>query len=554
MVLMMAPRILYLAAMLMLGTQVTSLTAAPPSDENFPPRPKEGRVTTRQCEFFNGSQTSTCDTAKNSTCVPNVIKEECQPVEADKSNHCFVLWQFDNVTNTAYPKVKGCFVDTVSCTDRTSNCRLHNSKLPLLHCCCEGDMCNQNVVFPGIEAGILAQTEMPPERVPASAVPSADEDTKAVIAYTLTPLFLLFAILVGCYLLYRKRKGTSFAELANGEASLSRPPSAGAGMENEAVGLVGQVTLCEVRARGRFGAVWRAKLGQRDVAVKVFPLQDKQSWLAEQEIFRLARMDHPDILHYIGVDKKGDNLQAEYWLVTAYHEKGSLCDYLKGHTLTWVEAWRIAACVARGLAHLHEEGGGKPAVAHRDFKSKNVLLKADLSACIADFGLALIFVAGRGCGDAHGQVGTRRYMAPEVLDGAINFTKDAFLRIDMYACALVLWEIASRCSDAAPELPGQYRLPLEEEVGSHPSLEEMQEAVVQRKLRPHIPPHWRNHPGLTVLCDTMEECWDHDAEARLSASCVLERVCAQQPAAAVPALTPDTTPLLIHELADQQPC
>lgn len=26
------------------------------------------------------------------------------------------------------------------------------------------------------------------------------------------------------------------------------------------------------------------------------------------------------------------------------------------------------------------------------------------------------------------------------------------------------------------------------------------------------------------ICDTMEECWDHDAEARLSASCVMERI------------------------------
>lgn len=30
--------------------------------------------------------------------------------------------------------------------------------------------------------------------------------------------------------------------------------------------------------------------------------------------------------------------------------------------------------------------------------------------------------------------------------------------------------------------------------------------------------------GLLSICDTMEECWDHDAEARLSASCVVERV------------------------------
>ncbi|XP_063827655.1 activin receptor type-2A-like [Ostrinia nubilalis] len=522
--------------------------AAPPTDENLPPRPKEGGVSTRFCEFYNDTKPP-CDPSTDSSCTPVApTVEECQPTETDKSSHCFVLWQYDNITNTAYPKFKGCFLDTVSCTDRSHLCRLHNTKLPLLHCCCEGDMCNQNATFPGLEV-VMSQTDAPPEKIPASPVPDPEDDTKAVIAYTLTPLFLLFAILVACYFLYRRRKGSSFAELANGEASLSRPPSAGGGMENESGGLVGQVSLCEVRARGRFGAVWRAKLGPLDVAVKVFPLQDKQSWSAEQEIYRLARMDHPDILHFIGVDKKGDNLQAEYWLITAFHEKGSLCDYLKAHTLTWAEAWRVAVCVARGLSHLHEEGGGKPAVAHRDFKSKNVLLKSDMSACIADFGLALVFVAGRGCGDAHGQVGTRRYMAPEVLDGAINFTKDAFLRIDMYACALVLWEIASRCKDGGADGSSQYRLPLEEEVGSHPTLEEMQEAVVQRKLRPHIQPHWRDHPGLSVLCDTMEECWDHDAEARLSASCVVERVTATRPSRR----SPDTAPLLIHDLA-AQPC
>ena len=52
------------------------------------------------------------------------------------------------------------------------------------------------------------------------------------------------------------------------------------------------------------------------------------------------------------------------------------------------------------------------------------------------------------------QVGTRRYMAPEVLEGAINFNRDAFLRIDMYACGLVLWEMVSRCTAA----DGQYTL------------------------------------------------------------------------------------------------
>ena len=87
------------------------------------------------------------------------------------------------------------------------------------------------------------------------------------------------------------------------------------------------------------------------------------------------------------------------------------------------------------------------------------------------------------------QVGTRRYMAPEVLEGAINFSKDAFLRIDVYACGLVLWELASRCKlGAQPVNPlnqliqtnnngvtsvDEYKLPFEKEIAS-PTLEEMQ--------------------------------------------------------------------------------
>lgn len=30
--------------------------------------------------------------------------------------------------------------------------------------------------------------------------------------------------------------------------------------------------------------------------------------------------------------------------------------------------------------------------------------------------------------------------------------------------------------------------------------------------------------GLALLCETIEECWDHESEARLSAGCVEERV------------------------------
>lgn len=40
----------------------------------------------------------------------------------------------------------------------------------------------------------------------------------------------------------------------------------------------------------------------------------------------------------------------------------------------------------------------------RDFKSKNVLLREDLTAIIGDFGLAVRFEPGKPPGDTHGQV------------------------------------------------------------------------------------------------------------------------------------------------------
>lgn len=232
-------------------------------------------------------------------------------------------------------------------------------------------------------------------------------------------------------------------------------------------------------------------------------------------------MNHPNILEFIGGERHLD--QSSYWLITAYHSYGSLCEYLKAHTVTWAELCKIAESMARGLMHLHEEIPAskteklKPAVAHLDFKSKNVLLKSDLTACIADFGLAVVFQPDVPCGDTYGQVGTRRYMAPEVLEGAISFTRDAFLRIDVYACAMVLWELASRCTAHGGEV-AEYALPFETELKLHPTMEELQEFVVMKKQRPVIAEHWRAH-SVSV------QCLDYNvAQSSLMYACAFRRV------------------------------
>ncbi|KAF4518000.1 hypothetical protein B566_EDAN012756 [Ephemera danica] len=463
---------------------------------------------TERCDYYNDTLCNTSGQACNET-------QECDKPEGDKRNHCF-----------------GCFINSNECYDQPECvARTRDDKNKLLYCCCEGDLCNQHFSYRPTPTQAPQLTGPNPTGAP---VPDPS-GTLLTLMYLLLPVGMLSIVVVAVYFIMRYRKLDSFNQLPTVDPHPRIPPS-------PADARLRPIQLLEIKARGRFGAVWKAQLkSDETVAVKIFPVQDKQSWITEQDIFQLPRMQHDNILSYIGVERRGDNLQAEFWLITAFHEKGSLCDYLKANVVTWADVCRIAESMSRGLMHLHEEQAGgigprKPAIAHRDFKSKNVLLKHDLTACIADFGLALVFQPGKPCGDTHGQVGTRRYMAPEVLEGAINFSRDAFLRIDMYACGLVLWELASRCRAQDGPIP-EYMLPFEEEVGQHPSLEDMQECVVNSKKRPNIRDTWRLHPGLTALCETMEECWDHDAEARLSASCVMERVAQQSRVLPPPLLT-----------------
>ena len=61
-------------------------------------------------------------------------------------------------------------------------------------------------------------------------------------------------------------------------------------------------------------------------------------------------------------------------------------------------------------------------------------------------------------------------MAPEVLEGAINFSRDAFLRIDMYACGLVLWELVSRCTATLPVTPTNSSIPNAPNLNAHSTL------------------------------------------------------------------------------------
>lgn len=103
-------------------------------------------------------------------------------------------------------------------------------------------------------------------------------------------------------------------------------------------------------------------------------------------------MRHDNILGFIAADIKGTGGWTQMLLVTDYYEQGSLYDYLQMNILDNESMARMSHSIACGLSHLHTEifgSRGKPAIAHRDIKSRNILVKNDGTAAIADFGLAV---------------------------------------------------------------------------------------------------------------------------------------------------------------------
>ena len=156
-----------------------------------------------------------------------------------------------------------------------------------------------------------------------------------------------------------------------------------------------------VIGQGRFAKVCQAKRDNDEVAIKIFnnTLQARDSWNHEKDIYMTEKLEHENILKFIGHEQHFYEGSMTYWLIFDFHPFGSLHDYLQTHNLTVKEFCTLSESAANGLAHLHEETMTdsslyKPAIAHRDLKSKNILVKQNLTCCISDFGLAMKFKPG----------------------------------------------------------------------------------------------------------------------------------------------------------------
>ncbi|XP_048434920.1 serine/threonine-protein kinase PBL34 isoform X1 [Pyrus x bretschneideri] len=169
------------------------------------------------------------------------------------------------------------------------------------------------------------------------------------------------------------------------------------------------------------------------VAVKTLNhdgLQGHKEWLAE--VNYLGDLLHPNLVKLYGYCIEDD----QRLLVYEFMPRGSLENHLfrKSWPLPWPIRMKIALGAAKGLTFLHEEA--ERPVIYRDFKTSNILLDADYTAKLSDFGLAKDAPEGDKTHVSTRVMGTYGYAAPEyVMTGHLTS------KSDVYSFGVVLLEM-----------------------------------------------------------------------------------------------------------------
>lgn len=182
--------------------------------------------------------------------------------------------------------------------------------------------------------------------------------------------------------------------------------------------------------RGGMGVVYKARqVGlNRVVALKMVlpgaqPAEGLARFRAEAEA--VAQLSHP---HIVQIFEIGEH-QGRPFFCQEFCCGGSLANRLRGTPLPPAEAAGLVEALARAVQHAHERG-----IVHRDLKPSNVLLTADGTPKVADFGLAKKL-------DEQGLTatgiipGTVQYMAPEQAQG-----QAVGPAADVYALGAILYE------------------------------------------------------------------------------------------------------------------
>ncbi|KAG8643166.1 protein STRUBBELIG-RECEPTOR FAMILY 6 [Manihot esculenta] len=198
----------------------------------------------------------------------------------------------------------------------------------------------------------------------------------------------------------------------------------------------GSFSIDNLLGEGSFGRVYRAHFDDGKVlAVKKIDSSiltyDMNDDFMEM-VSKISELHHPNVTELVGYCSE----HGQHLLVYEFHKNGSLHDFLHlsdeySKPLIWNSRVKIALGTARALEYLHEVCS--PSVIHKNIKSANILLGAELNPHLSDSGLAKFLpnadqVLNHDAGSGYG--------APEVAMSG-QYT----LKSDVYSFGVVMLEL-----------------------------------------------------------------------------------------------------------------
>ncbi|OWZ03264.1 TKL protein kinase [Phytophthora megakarya] len=258
---------------------------------------------------------------------------------------------------------------------------------------------------------------------------------------------------------------------------------------------------------GAFGVVWLVRYRGAQLLASKRLREDMATHERVQdfvdEIKMVARFDHPNIVQFVGA---AWSIEANIQALFEYMENGDLRTYLSASYLPryWTSTkFQLAIDAIEALIYVHSFD---PPLVHRDLKSRNVLISAEMHAKLTDFGTTRYRSKD---GTMTVGVGTGRWLAPEIISGSTDYDQSA----DIFSFGVLLTEIDT------------HNLPYHDAVGLNGNkLEEVAvlQMVANGQLRPTIsascPPTVRD---LATLCMSQNP---QDRPAAAEAAYVLRTV------------------------------
>ena len=212
----------------------------------------------------------------------------------------------------------------------------------------------------------------------------------------------------------------------------------------------------------------------RHVAIKLLPPNLTRDETAKQRFLQEAKaasaLDHPNICTIFEINETPDG---QLYLVMAHYEGETLKERIAKGPLALDDAIDIATQVGQGLAKAHEAG-----IVHRDIKPANLMVTADGTVKILDFGLAKL-AGAEGTTQTGTTLGTVAYMSPEQAKG-----QEVDHRTDIWSLGVVLYEMLA----GTPPFQGDNLLAI---MNTHRARSGHPDESRSRDARSMHPPHHR---------------------------------------------------------------